>query len=471
MFDAKRAELMRESVAARRPSGFINTAAGLGVQFAAGALDPANLAAALIPGVGEARAAEWLADAGSALGRAVVRTGVGVAAGAVGTAPIAGLSYGLSREEGGDMTASDALLNIALGGVLGGGLHALGGAIGETISPFKSNPGRARVDTAASALADAPLNVREAALRTSIAQLVSGQPVEIAPLFSADHLGGVTRGLGDLDTETQQIMGEPANDPGLQQNLEVLRGHAAQPAPAQSFMGALRSFGPLKDDQGELDSLGLDSKSAPGLVSKTGRSLDDVALDMHEAGWLGEKGGDRPQINDLLNAIYEETHGSPHIHPSDTAALEHAASLRDLDNTLGERGIDLGSNSNREVERQLNGEPGRGPATAADHAAHDEAYLTIQGDRFKQAARYASGETPLPEDAAASKLADNAAKAPPTLMDEEIAHLENGVRAGQAAGDLPHIPELDVANANVARAEAMKAGFAQAAECLAVSGA
>jgi hypothetical protein len=468
MYDAKRAELARESVAARRPAGFWSGAATLGSEFAAGALDPGNVAAALIPGVGE----DFIA---AKLGEGVIgRLAVGAVRGVSQTAPLAAGSYALSQSEQGDMTAWDAMKNVAFGGILGGGLHAMLGGVGDAISPFKSNPARmaSGVDAAATALADAPLSIRQAVLGTSIAQLVEGRPVEVAPFFTGNELGGSTRTLADLQGEDAAMLNEPATDQGLNTDLEILRGNKAQPQPPQNFMAALRNFGPIKDDAGELDSLGITSRSNPGLISGTGRSLDDVTQDLHESGWLGTPGGDRPSIPDLLSAIFEDQHGSPRLHPDDAASAAYAQSLRDLDGTLYERGIDLRTTSNADVERALNGEAvDRGPATPADLQAHDDAYAAITRDRFAQAARYASGE-PLPEDAAASRMADQAAKAPPSLADEEIAHLENSVRASQAAGDLPQsLPELDAANAGVTRAEAMRAGFHAAANCLAQAGA
>lgn len=199
-------------------------------------------------------------------------------------------------------------------------------------------------------------------------------------------------------------------------------------------------------------------------MSKTGRSLDDVTQALHEQGWLGTPGGDRPAISDLLSAIYDDQHGSPRLHPNDTAAVEYSQHLKALDNTLYEHGVDLRTTSNADAERVLNGQSAdRGPATLADHDAQDA--------RFAQAARYASGETPLPEQAAASRLAETATKAAPA-MDEEISHLDDGVRAAQASGALPaSIPELDAANAGVDRAAGAKRAYEQAASCLARGGA
>ena len=239
----------------------LNTIAGVGTDFLSQALDPINAASAFIPVVGEARYASWLADAGGVVGRTALRAGVGAAQGAVGQAAIEPLRLGLAAGEQSDYTATDSLLNIAYGGLLGGGLHSVAGAIADVLhGPFKSSPGRTA--SGADAIQAAPLSVREAALRSSIAALAEGRPVEVEPLFTGNELGGRTRTLADLENENQSMLGEPATDPGLQSDLEILRGNAAQPAPAQSFMSAIRALGPVKDEQGELELL-RDHQSQP----------------------------------------------------------------------------------------------------------------------------------------------------------------------------------------------------------------
>jgi hypothetical protein len=134
LYDAKRAELARQDVMRRQPSGFFNGLAGLGTDFLVGSLDPLNAAASFIPVVGEARYAGWLARAGeSVIARAGVRAGVGAAQGVAATAPIVGFQYALSKQEQGDMSATDALLSLAYGGILGGGLHTSVGSFADLI--------------------------------------------------------------------------------------------------------------------------------------------------------------------------------------------------------------------------------------------------------------------------------------------------------------------------------------------------
>ena len=91
-----------------------------GVGFAAMAVDPLELATAFIPIVGEARLV-------SRFGRVGGRTVAGMMDGLVGAAATEPVYYGLSRQQQLDYTMADALLNIGLGAILGGGIGALRG--------------------------------------------------------------------------------------------------------------------------------------------------------------------------------------------------------------------------------------------------------------------------------------------------------------------------------------------------------
>jgi len=184
LYDAKREELVRQDAAMRAPSGIWEGAKRFGAGFVASAIDPLNIAASFVPVVGEARYGVWLADAGGAIGRAGVRAGVGAAQGIAGQAPLSLMRYGLSKQEQADYSATDALLDAVYGGLLGGGLHAIGGGIGDAV--FDKFRG-----TDAARLADSDLAAREAALRTSIAQMADGRPVEVRPVFD----GGLRREL------------------------------------------------------------------------------------------------------------------------------------------------------------------------------------------------------------------------------------------------------------------------------------
>jgi hypothetical protein len=396
MYDDKRAALMRQSVAARQPSGFINGAEGMATDFAVNALDPLTVASSFIPVVGEARYGAWLADAGSALARAGVRAGVGAAQGVVGTAPIAALQYGLSKQEQGDMTATDALLNIAYGGILGGGLHALGGAIGDA---WRGAPGSPAAAQAASIDA-APLATKEAALRTAIAQVAEGRPVEVMPVLDLHAIGMLgreailRRQAGELDEFLGGLDVSP-DAPAAADTLARLRAVESQLAD--------ENLDPVTERQ-------LSQRRDELVTDTTPEALQELAAPLEIQ---RQAQAQRANITDMLAQI-----------DAQRTASAASAALSPLP--------------------KLQGDP-----------------------RFAQAARYAAGD-PLPEQVAMSAMADGATKAPDTDINAEITNLESALQIAQQHGDLPaSIPEIDAANAGMARAKAAAKGFAQAALCIA----
>ena len=131
LVDRHREQAARQQVLARAGGGSMGTKLAAGL--AASLLDPLNIASAFVPVVGEARYAAMLGRTASPLGRAGVRAGVGVVEGAVGTAIIEPLPLLAANQDQTEYGLSDSLANIALGGILGGGLHSIGGAASDAL--------------------------------------------------------------------------------------------------------------------------------------------------------------------------------------------------------------------------------------------------------------------------------------------------------------------------------------------------
>lgn len=131
LVERHREQAARQQVMARAGGGSMGTQLAAGV--AASLLDPLNIASAFVPVVGEARYAAMLGRAASPLGRAGVRVGVGAVEGAVGAAIIEPLPLLAASMDQTEYGLSDSLANIALGGVLGGGLHSVGGAVSDAL--------------------------------------------------------------------------------------------------------------------------------------------------------------------------------------------------------------------------------------------------------------------------------------------------------------------------------------------------
>ena len=175
--DTRRRELARQHVLARGSRAGWGTH---GTYFAAGLLatmaDPINIASAFVPIVGPARFAQMAAHAGVTAARA----GRGVVEGAVGAALVEPIVVAGAIAEDADYGAVDTLLNLAFGGVLGGGLHLAGGKIADIYRRRTGAP------TLQERLSAAGAETREAVLKTAVAQTAEGRQVDVEPILDAD---------------------------------------------------------------------------------------------------------------------------------------------------------------------------------------------------------------------------------------------------------------------------------------------
>lgn len=179
LYEHKHAELVRQDTIARREGGLLTGgAARFSANMMAGVLDPINIATGLIPVVGEARVASLLGRGAietlGAAERAGVRAISGGVSGAAGMAALQPLEFGLSRQEHEDYTASDALRSIAIGGLLGGGIHVVGGAVADRVAGRYANPLTQRLE-------EAGPEARETLLQGAVAQHLEDRPVNVAP--------------------------------------------------------------------------------------------------------------------------------------------------------------------------------------------------------------------------------------------------------------------------------------------------
>jgi hypothetical protein len=138
----KRAELRRREILSRADGSGSSAAGRFAISLAANFLDPIAIGTSFVPVVGQAKYAAMLAKAGSAAGRAGVRAGVGAAEGVVGAALVEPIILGAKSQEQADYTFADSFMNMAIGGVFGGGLHVAGGFIGDRLRPRSAQPNR-----------------------------------------------------------------------------------------------------------------------------------------------------------------------------------------------------------------------------------------------------------------------------------------------------------------------------------------
>ncbi|WP_246884495.1 hypothetical protein [Pseudomonas chlororaphis] len=131
LIDRHREQLARQQIMVRAGGGSMPVQ--ISASLAASLLDPLNIASAFVPVVGEARYARLLAGAATPLGRAAVRGGVGALEGSVGAAILEPLPLLAAQQDQTEYGLSDSLANIAMGGLLGGGLHSVGGAVSDAL--------------------------------------------------------------------------------------------------------------------------------------------------------------------------------------------------------------------------------------------------------------------------------------------------------------------------------------------------
>jgi hypothetical protein len=228
MMDRAKERRRTEDVLSRGPAGFVPGAARLAVALAASLRDPINIGASFVPLVGPTRYAGMLARAGGTFGRAGVRAGVGAVEGAAGAAILSPLVYGAMAQEQADFDAWDIMFDIALGGALGGGLHVVGGA-GLDIVTARRASRQGQQSGVARLLAEAEPETREAALRTSVAEMVTHGEVR-----SADALVRMDPAVSAGDgarVEAQRFTTEDGETFALTQEGAAVRvGEGQQPA-------------------------------------------------------------------------------------------------------------------------------------------------------------------------------------------------------------------------------------------------
>src|SRR5690606_5780944 len=87
---------------------------------------------------------------------------------------------------------------------LGGGLHVAGGALADAVAR------RTGAMTLSERLSQAPHEVREAALRTAVAQALEGKVVDVEPLLAGSRFLDST----SLSTRTEVYRPDAAPEPG-----------------------------------------------------------------------------------------------------------------------------------------------------------------------------------------------------------------------------------------------------------------
>lgn len=158
--ERKREEIKRRAVIESAPDGFWAGTAKFGTGLAVSMADPLNIAASFVPVIAPIKYGKMLQQATTAAARTGVRAKVGALEGAVGALLVEPIVLGAAMQEDSEYGLYDSLLNVTFGTVMGGGLHSVGGAIGDAVSKSSSNVKQDLLNSAiAQAVDEKPINV------------------------------------------------------------------------------------------------------------------------------------------------------------------------------------------------------------------------------------------------------------------------------------------------------------------------
>lgn len=240
MVEAKEAELERQSIIQRGPKGFLPGAARLGASFAASAFDLINLGTAFMSGpiFGTARYAQLA----SRVGLNKARLAKGVTEGAVLTAAVEPLVYGVAKTFQADYDLSDSFMNITFGGLISGGLHVGAGKLKDigTARRFRKQLAIAdkeelpltkdqrkldlyreyftedNIANVMKGLREAKANTRINMIRKSLDDMLNGRPVDVSTVASHDpalrDMPDMPKNLSNRLQPTRDIESADLND-------------------------------------------------------------------------------------------------------------------------------------------------------------------------------------------------------------------------------------------------------------------
>lgn len=342
--DGKRAELIRDDIVARGPGG-LAVIPQFGAALVGAALDPLEVAAALIPVVGPARMA-WLT---ARFGRIGGRVAAGVAEGAIGGAITAPAMLALSRQQQLDYGMADALLDIGLGGALGG---VIGGGVGVVARRADMRAADQRAVSEALAAVDdvEQMSAAEIAARLDVADGETTVRVgdDVATVRGDDPLRAQTdatpaqsrQALGAALAQT--VRGEPVDVRSL---IPAVSATARQRFPVLMWLRKAGGIDPDSEAAAELRSMGVTNRTLPGLFRRGGlRGVDNLPADespfFSEGVIRGAQDADGGVTymdrDDIYAAVRDELSGAPRRLERERAEIDAAKAAEDSLNAVDE---------------------------------------------------------------------------------------------------------------------------------------
>ena len=162
------------------------------------------------------------------------------------------------------------------------------------------------------------------------------------------QMEGLQSEQGGIASRIQNIADEKGelSDEDIFNMFEMVR--AGPPKEPETLTQFLHRQGGLVDFDGDLKNMGINSKSRPGFIRKKARSdmdpegglqLDEATRMAWDEGFL--KGQERPEINDLLEALADDFNGiKPVVRAADEEAAQAIEMHRLIESELARFGVD-----------------------------------------------------------------------------------------------------------------------------------
>jgi hypothetical protein len=349
----------RKEIFSRAEGGIGMGVARFGVSLVGSMLDPLNIASAFVPGaairsfvnarraikagdkINKTRLMQQSLFKSGETGKRIAYGGVEGMAGAALVEPL--ILSTAEAEQDKDYTILDSFLNVTIGGVLGGGLHAVGGKISDKMLQAK----RETVVTV---------------LNASIAQKNSGRPVEINAVLNADGSlkqrqfdprfdepkivnfddeKSVVRALEDIDNEFKlDIKTKGVKFPNII-NPKI--------KPPKRFSIWVKERGINSNDRmiGDFDA--KIKKGGSFYKKQGGQSIDVLADDAMEAGYFYK----RPTESEFIDVLVDDIQGNKRYSELDESALTTYQQAKELRRYADENNIKYKGVSDEDFMAQI----------------------------------------------------------------------------------------------------------------------
>lgn len=412
----KRAQV-RANIVARWPSGTGNAVLGLGADAVSGLLDPVSDAAFMVPVVGEARYAAWLARAGESaglVGRTGVTLGVGALRGMVGQTLLSGADYASGGDP--DMTLGDVAEQVLGSGFAGAALHGALSFRGDIL-------GRRFMESAEGDAAGQSADLHDAATRTAAAQLANWDPVEVRPVFDAARTRAELRGSTALGTSVP--LPEEARA-----EASTRLDNAVQRASGAPTLDETRLAGEAAQARATPPDAVLDGQMAEARAAVEGmRSRGELSPDDEAA--LAALEGDVTVEHNVSQSTTERDVQLPQMRPRSDAAIPSEAAVVPMELQQVQGGL---------REGVAEGSPAQGRAEAEGSRARNRERLPETGQADSAALREMrsdeSGEAPSRlQQASGGDVALSEVPQRGTLRPEPVASRDVAANVDQRAAD------------------------------------